>query len=178
MNKLFNKILAAICLTFVATACMNDEDPYADYADWREFNQSWLVEQTTRTNPDGTSYYTRCAMPTDPQAYVLMHTVGEVHTENLKPLFTSTTKVNYTLKLANDSVVDQGTDFVSQLSSQSYITGWSISIMQLHVGDSAQFVLPYAVGYGESGNGLAVPPYSNLMFDIRLVNIEAYELRP
>ena len=160
------------------TSCFKDDDTvWEQYKDWREFNQEWLVSQTLRSNPDGTPYYTRCNMPTDPQAYVLMHNIGEVHTENLQPLFTSSTKVNYTLSLANDSVVDSGTDFISTLSSAGYITGWSLAIMQMHVGDSAQFVIPYNIGYGASGAG-TIKPYSNLQFNIRLVDIPAYEIKP
>lgn len=155
----------------------NDNDTWNEYKEWREYNQKWLIEQTTRTNPDGTAYYERCAMPTDPQAYVLMHRIGETHTDNLKPLYTSATKVNYTLKLCNDSIFDQGTDFVSQLNSQSLIAGWGLSIMQLHVGDSAQFIIPYSLGYGEVGAG-ELKPYSNLQFNIRLLDITAYEVKP
>lgn len=161
----------------IVVSCNGDEESNWDlYKGWRETNQAWLIEQMVRTNPDGTAYYERCVMPTDPQAYVLMHTIGEVHTENLKPLYTSTTKVNYTLTLCNDSVVDSGTNFVSQLNS-GYIVGWALAIMQLHVGDSAQFILPYELGYGSTGN-TAVPPYSNLRFNIRLLDIDGYEIRP
>lgn len=161
------------------SSCDNDDDSiYSRYKEWREFNQNWLIEQTTKTNPNGTAYYTNCAMPTDPTSYILMHSVGEIHTENLKPLYTSTTKVNYTLTLANDSVIDKGTNFVSQLNSQGYIKGWSLAIMQLHVGDSATFIIPYSLGYGESGSGTSVPPYSNLKFDIKLTDIVGYETRP
>ena len=163
----------------ILNSCMGDDKSNWElYKDWREFNDNWLIEQTVRTNPDGTAYYQRCVMPTDPQAYVLMHNIGEVHTDSLKPLYTSATKVNYTLRLANDSIVDQGTNFRSQLNSTSLIAGWGISIMQLHVGDSARFVVPYAIGYGATGAGENIPPYSNLVFDIKLLDITAYEIRP
>ena len=170
--------ISAIFISFGLMSCTDDDDSvWSEYKDWREFNQEWLLQQTTRTNPDGTAYYTRCYMPTDPQAYVLMHTFGEVNTTNLKPLFTSTTKVNYTLKIANDSIVDKGSDFISQLNLQSWITGWSLAIMQLHVGDTAQFTIPYNIGYGATGAS-NIKPDSNLQFNIRLLDIVNYETRP
>lgn len=171
-------LLVLAALGAMVGACNSDDNDSSkkDYTDWQKFNENWLIEQVARLNDDGTPFYTRCQMPTDPQAYVYMHTIGDVHSENLQPLYTSTTKVNYTLTLANDSVVDKGTNFVSMLSSSSLITGWGIAIMQLHVGDSAQFVLPYSVGYGATGSSM-VKPYSNLRFNIRLVDIPGYEIR-
>ena len=165
-------------MSFGFSSCNSDTDGTLEmYKDWREFNRTWLLDQFQLKNPDGTSFYESCAMPTDPQAYVLKHTIGEEHTDALKPLYTSSTKVNYTLTLANDSVVDQGTDFVRQLNSTGLISGWGLAIMQMHVGDSAQFVIPYALGYGTAGAG-TIPPYSNLQFNIRLLDIPTYEIRP
>lgn len=179
LRSFFHLLVSALIalLLLAVTSCNESENNSDLYKDWREFNNEWLRQQAVRTNPDGTAYYTRCVMPTDPQSYVLMHNIGEVHTQNFKPLYTSTTSVNYTLTLANDSVVDQGTNFVSTLNSTGYIDGWGLAIMQLHVGDSAQFILPYTMGYGETGSA-QIRPYSNLQFNIRLVNIDGYEIRP
>lgn len=169
-------VFAGICL--VITGCEDEQkSTWETYKDWREFNQEWLNGQLSRTNADGTPFYRQCVMPTDPQAVIYMHNIGEVHSENLQPLFTSTAKVNYTVTLANDSVLDKGTNYLCQLSSKSLITGWSLAVMQLHVGDSAQFVLPYNVAYGTSGAS-RVPPYSNLQFNMKLVDITAYEIQP
>lgn len=171
-------VLGAVALVgFSISSCDDDDITIDDYKEWRDFNNKWLIEQTLLNNPNGTAYYERMPSPIDPTAYVLMHPVGEINTENLKPLYTSVTKVNYTLRLANDSLVDQGTDFVSMLNSQSLIAGWSMAIMQLHVGDSAQFIIPYELGYGISGAG-TILPYSNLQFNIRLVDIVNYETKP
>lgn len=161
------------------TSCENNEQTVDEaYKDWREYNQQWMTEQSLLKNSDGTSYYTTVVSPSDPDAFILYHPVGEVHTDALTPLFTSTTKVNYTLRLANDSVINKGTGFVSQLNSTGLINGWSLALMQMHVGDSARIVIPYSQGYGTSGNGTLVPPYSNLLYDIKLVDIPGYEIRP
>lgn len=182
MTKKILTVLLSGVLTFgcvLVTSCDKNDDvdkTEMTLKEWQEYNNQWLIEQATKTNSDGTAYYQRCVMPTDPQSYVLMHRIGEEHTGNLKPLYSSTTKVNYTLKLANDSVIDNGT-LETQLNSSGYISGWGLAIMQLHVGDSAQFVIPYALGYGTAGNGV-VPPYSNLQFNIRLLDITGYETRP
>lgn len=163
----------------MTASCDSDDTTVAEqYKDWREFNENWMAEQNALTEQDGTPYYRTVVGPADPQAFVLYHPVGEVNTGNLTPLYTSTVKANYTLRLANDSVMDKGTGFVTQLNSSGLINGWSIALMQMHVGDSATVLIPYAQGYGESGNGSSIPPYSNLRFDIRLVDIVAYQIRP
>ena len=169
-------LLLAAGIVTVLTGC-NDDEATDDYKAWREKNENWLIEQLLLTESDGSPYYNKVTMPSDPQNYVFMHNIGTVHEENLKPLYTSTTKVNYTLKLVNDSVMDKGTGFVSQLNSSGLIDGWGLSVMQLHVGDSAQFIVPYASGYGSTGYG-TIPPFSNLVFDVKLVDITAYEVRP
>ena len=178
INKIRNLVILTITLFCGSLVSCDDDNGNVDlYKEWRELNEKWLVEQTLLTQEDGSPFYTRIGMPTDPQAYILMHSIGEVNDENLKPLFTSVTKVNYTVTLANDSVVDKGTDFVTQLNSSSLITGWGLAIMQLHVGDSAQFVLPANMAYGSIGAG-TILPYSNLQFNIRLVSIPNYETKP
>ena len=47
---------------------------------------------------------------------------------------------------------------------------WIIGISQIHIGDSATIVIPYM--YNGSGK---IIPYSNLIFDVKLVDIPGYE---
>ena len=57
------------------------------------------------------------------------------------------------------------------------IEGWKIALVNMRVGDSVRVVIPYKLGYGASGSG-AIPPYSTLVFDMKLVDIPYYEVRP
>lgn len=45
----------------------------------------------------------------------------------------------------------------------------------MRVGDSAQVVIPYLEGYGVSGSG-SILPFTTLVFNIKLVDIPAYEI--
>ncbi|MDE7125880.1 MAG: FKBP-type peptidyl-prolyl cis-trans isomerase [Muribaculaceae bacterium] len=47
----------------------------------------------------------------------------------------------------------------------------------MRVGDTAEVLIPYSMAYGMSGSG-SIPPYSNLRFNVRLVDIVNYETRP
>jgi len=181
MKKTFFAIIALVATSLVTvtlSSCGEDEeDNYEKYKEWREYNEKWMAEQSTRKNADGTPYYTTVVAPWDPEAFVLVHFIGERHPENLKPLYTSTTTVNYELHLANDRLSDQRAGYESVLNSSGLINGWGLSIMQMNVGDSAEFIIPYAQAYGEYGNSV-IDPYSNLRFNIRLLNIDGYEVRP
>ena len=57
------------------------------------------------------------------------------------------------------------------------IDGWQIALMNMHVGDTVQIVVPYQSGYGSTSTG-KIQPYSALRFNVRLVDIPAYEVRP
>lgn len=171
-------IVAVVLLAFMS-ACDKEKNTWDEYADWRHFNQKWLKEMADKTDEDGTPYYKTVVAPWDPEAFVLIHVFpsDSDNTGNLKPLYTSTTKVNYSVYLANDSLVDRAAGYQSVLNSSGLINGWSLAIMQLNVGDSAEFIMPYNVAYGENGYGL-VPPYSDLRYGIRLVDIPYYEIKP
>lgn len=177
MKKILYIAIAAVIFSALYSCDNESKSNWELFSAWRELNQNWLEEQLSMTNADGTPFYSKVTMPTNPNVYLYMHSIGDINSGNLKPLYTSTTKVNYTLRLCNDSIMDKGTNFESQLNSSSLITGWSLAIMQLNVGDSARFVIPYALGYGEYGT-TSIPPYSDLVFDIKLVDITGYETRP
>lgn len=180
MKKIFSALLAAVALSSASvyiTSCDDDNKTnWEKYATWREFNEKWMAEQVALKNSDGTPYYTTVVAPWDPEAFVLVHYFGERHPENLKPLYTSTVSVNYQLHLADSTKMDQGTNYTSTLNSSSLISGWSLAVMQLNVGDSAEFVIPYSQGYGVSGTS-TIAPYSNLRFNIRLVDIDSYQIK-
>ena len=50
-------------------------------------------------------------------------------------------------------------------------------MMNMHVGDTVQILIPYQSAYGSSSSG-SVLPYSALRFNVRLEDIPDYEIRP
>ena len=56
------------------------------------------------------------------------------------------------------------------------ISGWGIVLQEMHVGDSVEVLIPYQSAYGAIGYG-SVPPYSNLKFNIKLVDIPYWETK-
>ncbi|MDY3857752.1 MAG: FKBP-type peptidyl-prolyl cis-trans isomerase [Muribaculaceae bacterium] len=181
MKKLIYIIIGVIAAGFFA-GCNDDANKttWEKYTDWRNTNKTWYAEQEALTNPDGSAYYVRVTPSWNPSATILMHWFNDrSETEgNLTPMLTSTVETYYKGRLYNDEIFDStasGASYTSQVSTG--IDGWKIALMNMRVGDSCRVVMPYQQGYGASANG-DIPPYSMLQFDLRLVDITAYEIRP
>lgn len=179
-------ILALIIAgTWFFTACSDDDSDSVAvaYADWHEKNEAWIKEQQTRTNPDGSPYYTTLVPAWNNQAYVLIHYYNDrtLTQGNLSPLYTSTVDTRYHLSYYEGTPVDSSTNistygpgiFRTQLSA--VVEGWSIALMDMRCGDTAEVIVPYAQAYGVSTT-TGILPYSNLKFQIRLVDIPYYEV--
>lgn len=185
--ELMKKLLGIILVASAAVACNSSDKPaWEEYAAYREANNAWLIEQQQRTNPDGTPYYTMVRPAWIPGSYVLMHFFGDPseNAENLSPLYTSTVDVRYRLYLydgtpadSSDLVTSTGTKGVYRAALNSLIPGWAMALSEMHCGDSAEIIVPYDVAYGSSNLG-TILPYSNLRFNVRLVDIPYYELAP
>lgn len=183
----FLPFVAGGLLALGAIACSNDEKSTWDkYTDWREFNNAWLEELQAKTNPDGTPYYTTVVPQWNAGTFVLMHYFNDrAETEgNLTPMSTSRVNVRYHLSLYNDVPVDSsdlqtanGPGIFQTILNSNIIKGWTVAVCEMRVGDTAEVLMPFNMAYGMSGN-TAVPPYSSLRFNIRLVDIVNYETRP
>lgn len=187
MRKLIKSaLLAAVaCVSFVACNDDND-DVWEKYKDWREANVTYFDEQ--RFMMDGTGNVYQTLTPAwNTSANVLIRylndrskTVG-----NLSPMLNSTVDVKYIGRLYNDVPFDSSFrmtasygDSLFRTQPSNVIQGWTIALMNMRVGDSARVIIPYNLGYGASGSGSAIPPYSTLVFDVKLVDIPFYEVRP
>ncbi len=82
-------------------------------------------------------------------------------------------KVNYTGWLPNGTKFDSsaGQDPIEfKLGAGHVIKGWDQGIAGMRVGGKRQLHIPAALGYGERGFGRTIPPNSELIFDVELVD--------
>ena len=81
--------------------------------------------------------------------------------------------------LYNDVAFDSSylrPDSVSLFNVSEVVPGWTTALQYMRVGDSARIVLPYMQAYGVSGSSSgSIPPYSTLVFNLKLVDIVDYE---
>ncbi|MCH5246985.1 MAG: FKBP-type peptidyl-prolyl cis-trans isomerase [Muribaculaceae bacterium] len=173
----------SLSLLFILVACTTDEnDPWTEYAKWRDDNNEWIKNQALIVNPDGSLYYERVVPAWNHNAYVLIHYFNDRSETagNLSPLFTSTVAVKYIGRLYNDTVFDSSysmPDSIFTTTSANVISGWQIALADMHVGDTCEVLIPYEEAYFGGGSGVVLP-YSCLKFNMKLVDIPYYEVKP
>ncbi len=90
-----------------------------------------------------------------------------------KPKATDSVKCHY------EGFLTDGTLFDSSLRRgepatfglQQVIAGWTEGLQLMQEGAKYRFYIPYRLGYGESGAGKSIPPYSALVFDVELIKV-------
>jgi FKBP-type peptidyl-prolyl cis-trans isomerase len=83
--------------------------------------------------------------------------------------------VHYTGTLLNgkkfDSSYDRGSPLPFTLGVGQVIKCWDMSVMRLSIGEKISVVCPSELAYGSRGAGNVIPPNSDLVFEMELINI-------
>ncbi len=74
-----------------------------------------------------------------------------------------------------DSSYDRGETLNFTYKTQRMIAGFEEGLAMLAKGGKMKIFIPYNQAYGAEGRPGAIPPYSDLLFDLEMVNIEAGE---
>ncbi len=82
--------------------------------------------------------------------------------------------VHYTGYLMNgkkfDSSVDRNQPFTFVIGYGQVIKGWDEGVASMKVGGKRKLIIPSDLGYGKRGAGAVIPPDSELIFDVELIN--------
>ena len=82
--------------------------------------------------------------------------------------------VHYTGYLMNgkkfDSSVDRNQPFTFVIGYGQVIKGWDEGVASMNVGGKRKLIIPSDLGYGKRGAGAVIPPDSELIFDVELIN--------
>ncbi|MDE6080270.1 MAG: FKBP-type peptidyl-prolyl cis-trans isomerase [Duncaniella sp.] len=187
MNKSLLRMLVLLPIGLVLLAltgsCKDNDNNWDSYKEWREANTDFYNEQKFAIEPDGQARYQTLTPQWDNTASILVRWLNDraKTADNLSPLLTSTVAVKYRGGFYTGVGFDSSylaTDSLFVTRPGDVISGWTIALLNMKVGDKTQIVVPYALGYGTSGSGTSIPPFSTLVFDIELVDILDYEKRP
>lgn len=163
------------------TSCFDDGDSKAEtYKEWKERNEQYLTNAMDSTDVDGGPFYEMIIPSWAPNTYVLIHWHNDrsLNQNNLSPMDNSTVSITYELfdidgKELSTSFTNPDSLYTSKPSSN--IIGVWAGLTHMNVGDSVTMVIPSQAGYGEYSNG-SIPPYSTLIYYIKMKAIPAYEV--
>lgn len=169
--------LPSILLTL--SSCLNGDDDIEDYSEWLSQNTEYI------TKAEASGEYTKVVPKWDKASFVLMkwHNDRSLTSDARTPLDNSTIDVKYLLTNIKGDTIDSSYklttygDSIFRCRPNEMVTGFWAACTSMHVGDTVTAVIPYTAGYGLSGSG-SIPPYSTLIFQIKLDSIVAYETLP
>jgi FKBP-type peptidyl-prolyl cis-trans isomerase len=96
-----------------------------------------------------------------------------------KPTAGQMVKVHYTGKLLDgtvfDSSVERGEPITIPIGVGQVIPGWDEGIQLMSKGEKGVLYIPYYLGYGTRQAGEKIAPFSNLVFEVELVDFETSE---
>lgn len=179
MKHLISTALACLALLPLAS-CLGDEPDNG--SDWKQENDIWFQSKIDEKDADGNPVYRRIGCSWDPNASVLMkwHNDQAETAGKLTPLSNSTIDVKYEVHNMDNEMIDNSFSQVKPAPGvfrtvlNKNIDGWIVGISNMHIGDTCTIIVPYNLAYGSIAyNGLK--PYTSLIFNVRLVDIPAYE---
>ncbi len=103
--------------------------------------------------------------------------------EEMKPVTGSNMSVHYrgTFRADGkqfDASYDRGQPMAFQYKTNRMIPGFEEGLGMLGKGGKAKLIIPYFQAYGKNGRPGAIPPYSDLVFDIEVIDLQAPQAEP
>jgi FKBP-type peptidyl-prolyl cis-trans isomerase len=123
--------------------------------------QNYVKEKNITVKPDANGIYY----------------VEKVKGKGAKAVAGKKVSVHYTGRLLNGTVFDSSLErkpaqpYEFTLGKGEVIKGWDEGIALMNEGGKATLIIPSKLGYGASGNGTVIKPFSPLVFDVELVKV-------
>ncbi|MGL4412017.1 MAG: FKBP-type peptidyl-prolyl cis-trans isomerase [Bacteroidales bacterium] len=187
MRKIYSILLLIIAITSsTLTSCLDSEDPNAVYYEWKELNETFFNNKRDSIAFD--NGYEEIEIPTNHGGGSILRKVIKSGEGSVSPIYTDKVKTHYTGTLYTGAQFDTSYSITSvngvelteeelylyntplQFGVNEVIVGWTEALQLMHVGDKWEVIIPWGLGYGNSGSG-TIPPFSTLIFEIELMEI-------
>jgi peptidylprolyl isomerase len=140
----------------------------------KEFMKKNNPEKTAAAEQELANYLVQNNITVEPTATGLYYVMTQ-EGNGEKPEVGQVVKVHYTGKLLDgtvfDSSVERGEPISKPIGVGQLIPGWDEGILMMSKGEKGMLYIPYYLGYGDRDMG-EIPPFSNLVFEVELVDIE------
>lgn len=176
MKKLPYILFIAMGVLMALASCNKQKSNWEKYKDWRNANNAFFESKYYETNAQGGLAYERISPDWDKGSTILMKRLkrGE---GNTNPLYTSYVDVIYKGTLYDGTPFDSTysyNDSITTMKLSGTIQGFAMALTNMVAGDSCEVIIPSYAGYADQDR-TSIPPYSALIFGIKLVDIPAYE---
>lgn len=181
MKKISLLPLALAAAMLPLSACLKNDE--VDYTDWEAANTRYVAEHEAMT-VDGQPVYTKLVPSWAPAAFTLVKWENDRSktANNLKPMDNSLVRVQYALDDINGNRIADSYSATASYGDSIYqtrpldnILGFWHTLTEMREGDEVTCIIPANAGYGNVQNGV-IPPYSTLVYRIKLVSIPRYEV--
>lgn len=146
-----------------------------------EFQQMKMDEMATlqqQADAELAAYLEENNIKAEPQESGLIY-VSTKKGKGPKPGYKQMVKVHYTGRLLDgtvfDSSVERGEPIEFQLGVGQVIPGWDEGIALMSKGEKGILYIPSNLAYGSRQAGELIKPYSNLVFEVELVDFYSME---
>lgn len=135
-------------------------------------------EETAKAAIELADYLKKNHIDVDPSETGLIY-VMKSEGNGEKPEVGKKVQMHYTGKLLDgtvfDSSVERGEPFSFVLGVGQVIPGWDEGVQLMSKGEKGVLYIPYYLAYGERQAGEKILPFSNLMFEVELVDFDSNE---
>jgi len=175
MKSIQFNILSIIVLSIFFTSCL-PSNPATTLAEWKNSNDTYFTNMKDST---GYVLYTVPAIDGGGSYYYKITTRGD--SSSVSPLVSDQVVVDYRGKLVTGSVFDQNytgaipppDSIATPLTTavNALVIGWQENLVQMKVGEIRSIVLPQELGYGTSGAGNSISPFSTTIWTVKLIKV-------
>ena len=140
--------------------------------------QADYPEETAKAAKELANYLSKNKIDAMPTMSGLVYVVTEPGNGE-KPQVGKPVTMHYTGKLLDgtvfDSSVERDEPFQFILGVGQVIPGWDEGVQLMSKGEKGVLYIPYYSAYGERAAGDKIPAFSNLMFEVELIDFETFE---